>query len=101
MKHLLISVDDLKQKRVFTTWIGRQEVMALMTSQGVRVYSGLCPHQGGPLGEGPISGDKLRCPWHGCEFDLTQGRCTDIGACRNVSGMQLQTLDFKVEPDQN
>jgi nitrite reductase/ring-hydroxylating ferredoxin subunit len=99
MKHLLISVDELKQKRVFSAWIGNQEVMALMTSQGVRVYSGMCPHQGGPLGDSRLENDKIRCPWHGCEFEVTGGGCTDIGACRNVSGMHLKPLEFKVEPD--
>lgn len=48
-----------------------------------------CPHQGGPLCEGPILGfvrsplpgeyrrvgnrKLLQCPWHGWEFDLTTG----------------------------
>jgi len=49
----------------------------------------LCPHQGGPLCRGTLSGttlpsrpgeylwggegEILRCPWHGWEFDLASG----------------------------
>ena len=33
-----------------------------------------CPHQGGPLGEGTIEGDVLRCPWHGYDYDPTTGQ---------------------------
>jgi len=40
-------------------------------------YSALpnkCPHQGGPLGEGPISNGMLQCPWHGWKFDPLTGK---------------------------
>ncbi len=33
-----------------------------------------CPHQGGPLGEGTIEGELLRCPWHGWDFDPLTGK---------------------------
>ncbi len=100
-KQLLISVADLTKMKSFTTWIGNLEVLAVITSQGVRVYSGMCPHQGGPLGEGTFQFDQVTCPWHGCRFELIQGICNDIGACRNVSSMKLQPLPFSVDPDQN
>lgn len=96
-KHKLISITELQQKKQHTMWVGQQEVLAVFTSQGVRVYSGMCPHQGGPLGEGKFENDKVTCPWHGCEFELSQGGCTDIGACRNVSGMHLKALEFSEE----
>lgn len=35
---------------------------------------GLCPHQGGPLGQGTLCGTILTCPWHGWQFDVTTGR---------------------------
>ena len=101
-KHLLVSMSDLAEKKVFTAWIGKQEYMAVMTTQGVRVYSGMCPHQGGPLGEGVFRDDRVTCPWHGCTYELIQGDCTDTGACRNLSGgMKLRPLPFSVESDQN
>lgn len=98
----LISMSELAQKKVFTAWVGKEEVMAVITTQGVRVYSGMCPHQGGPLGEGVFQADKVTCPWHGCTYDLLQGGCTDTGVCRNVSaGMKLKPLPFSVGSDQN
>ena len=39
------------------------------------IYS-MCPHQGGPLDEGGITGKNVTCPWHGWEFDVTTGVCT-------------------------
>lgn len=33
----------------------------------------LCPHRGGPLGEGQLTGTVLQCPWHGWQIDVTTG----------------------------
>ncbi len=35
-----------------------------------------CPHRGGPLADGPISGTTVTCPWHGWGFDCTTGQST-------------------------
>jgi nitrite reductase/ring-hydroxylating ferredoxin subunit len=35
---------------------------------------GICPHAGGPLGEGALRGAIVTCPWHGWQFDVTNGR---------------------------
>ena len=34
----------------------------------------MCPHRGGPLGEGELDGTVLRCPWHGWQIDVTDGK---------------------------
>ena len=34
-----------------------------------------CPHNGGPLGEGPLDGAVVTCPWHGFTVDVRTGRC--------------------------
>ena len=39
------------------------------------VYA-ICPHQGGPLNEGGVDGTIVTCPWHGWQFDVTNGVCT-------------------------
>ena len=35
---------------------------------------GICPHQGGPLGKGHLSGSVVTCPWHGFQFDVRDGQ---------------------------
>ncbi len=32
-----------------------------------------CTHRGGPLGEGPLEGTVVMCPWHAWRFDVTTG----------------------------
>ncbi len=35
---------------------------------------GICPHQGGPLGKGRLTGDIVTCPWHGWQFNVRTGQ---------------------------
>lgn len=41
------------------------------------VLDGTCPHEGGPLGEGMIEGERVVCPWHSFAFDLHTGEAED------------------------
>jgi nitrite reductase (NADH) small subunit len=34
----------------------------------------MCLHRGGPLGQGIMDGQKVTCPWHGWQFDVTNGK---------------------------
>jgi nitrite reductase/ring-hydroxylating ferredoxin subunit len=54
----------------------------------------MCPHRGGPVGEGEIEDGTITCPWHGFRFDLK------TGACAFNPAMKLTLYDLKVEgPD--
>ena len=33
----------------------------------------VCPHRGGPLGEGDLDGRVLTCPWHAWRWDVITG----------------------------
>jgi nitrite reductase/ring-hydroxylating ferredoxin subunit len=39
--------------------------------------AGACPHRGGPLGDGPVSGSTVTCPLHGFQFDVKTGFSAD------------------------
>lgn len=93
----LVSLEALASKKYFAAWLGNREILALQTQDGVRVYSGMCPHQGGPLAEGQLTSTTLTCPWHGCKFDLKNGNCVDYGACINISNMRLASIPFEIK----
>ena len=41
----------------------------------LRALSGVCPHEGGPLGQGTVIQGMLVCPWHMWKFDSRSGAC--------------------------
>jgi nitrite reductase/ring-hydroxylating ferredoxin subunit len=54
-------------------------VYALFNVEGqISVIDGICPHQGGPLADGPLEGTAVTCPWHGWQFDVRTGK-TPLG----------------------
>ena len=36
----------------------------------------VCPHEGGPLHEGEVDGDRIVCPWHAYDFSVKTGTCS-------------------------
>lgn len=57
----------------------------------VTALSGVCLHEGGPLGQGNIADGRVICPWHGWEFDCRTGANPDNPAER------VGTYQVKVE----
>ena len=42
----------------------------------------VCPHRGGPLGEGDLEGRIVSCPWHAWRWDVTTGTNANNPAVR-------------------
>jgi nitrite reductase (NADH) small subunit len=52
-----------------------ERVVALFNIEGTfYALDGVCPHQGGPLAEGEVTGCIVTCPWHGWQFDVRTGQ---------------------------
>jgi len=50
-------------------------IIALFHAAGqIHALDGVCPHQGGPLGKGLLTGCVVTCPWHGWQFDVRSGQ---------------------------
>jgi nitrite reductase/ring-hydroxylating ferredoxin subunit len=51
---------------------------------GGRYYAidNVCPHRGGPLGEGDVEGTVVACPWHAWRWDVTTGANVNNPAVR-------------------
>lgn len=55
--------------------VAEGRVIALFNVDGtIFALDGVCPHQGGPLGKGCLTGAVVTCPWHGWQFDVRTGR---------------------------
>jgi nitrite reductase (NADH) small subunit len=53
--------------------IGESVLAIFKTANGVFAIDGMCAHQGGPLAQGALDGHCLTCPWHGWQYNVTNG----------------------------
>lgn len=90
--HKVAEIDDLADGRVRTVTAGRHSIALTRVGDRYGALDNHCPHQGGPLGEGSIEKDLLRCPWHGYDYDPLTGTppppFTDAPACFPVEARE-------------
>ena len=66
--------------------------IALFKHEGkIFALANLCPHRGGPLGEGSLDGGEVICPWHAWGFDVKTGQC------RTLPDVKQPTFEGKVD----
>lgn len=78
MPHYLpvATLDEIPPGERKIVTLGQRQVAVFNVGGTLYAVENLCPHQGGPLGEGWLDGTLLTCPWHGWCFDLKNGAMT-------------------------
>ena len=51
-----------------------EKIALVRHKDGVSAMQGVCAHQGGPLTEGRVIDGCLTCPWHGWQYQTSDGR---------------------------
>ncbi|MEP7345636.1 MAG: FAD-dependent oxidoreductase [Gemmatimonadaceae bacterium] len=62
----------------------------------VRAISAHCTHYSGPLAEGLLVDDTVRCPWHHACFSLVTGEALRAPALKPVATWSVETRDARV-----
>ena len=67
------STNDLKPGENKVVNVNGNEVALFNVDGQFFATTNVCPHKGGPLGEGILEGDVISCPWHGWKFNVKTG----------------------------
>jgi nitrite reductase (NADH) small subunit len=71
-----------------------ERLICIANSGGaISAMDNVCPHRGGPLGQGIIEEGKLICPWHAWAFDAK------TGVAVHTPDVKVDVYDVKIEGD--
>jgi NADPH-dependent 2,4-dienoyl-CoA reductase/sulfur reductase-like enzyme/nitrite reductase/ring-hydroxylating ferredoxin subunit len=84
-----LAIDDLSDGATLVGHVDGEQVLLARIGNEFFAVGASCTHYHGPLGEGLVAGDTVRCPWHHACFDLRTGEALQAPAfdplpCWNV-----------------
>jgi NADPH-dependent 2,4-dienoyl-CoA reductase/sulfur reductase-like enzyme/nitrite reductase/ring-hydroxylating ferredoxin subunit len=70
--------------------VGDQDVLLVRSGSEIFAIDAHCSHYHGPLAEGLVADDSIRCPWHHACFDLRTGEAARAPALAPLAVWQVE-----------
>src|SRR5689334_1171913 len=91
-----VSIDALAERQPLLGHVGEDAVLVVRCGEEIFAIGATCTHYGGPLAEGLLVDDTVRCPWHHACFSLRTGEALHAPAFDPVPCWSVERRDGKV-----
>ena len=91
-----VALDDLGDGGMVGGHVGDEAVLLARRGEEFFAIGATCSHYGGPLAEGLIVGDTVRCPWHHACFSLRTGEALAAPAFNPMPCWRVEKRDGTV-----
>jgi len=91
-----ILVDDIPESGMLLGHVGEEGVLIARRGDEVFAIAATCSHYGGPLAEGLMVEDTVRCPWHHACFSLRTGEALHAPAFSALACWSVERRDRKI-----
>src|SRR6185437_7556373 len=87
-----IAEDMLADGGMLVGQVGKNSVLIARRGDEFFAIDSTCTHYGGPLGEGLLVGDTVRCPWHHACFSVRTGEALHAPALNPLNCWRIERL---------
>lgn len=91
-----VSVTDLSDGSTLLGHADGEAVLLARRGEEVFAVGATCTHYSGPLAEGIVVGDTVRCPWHHACFSLRTGEALAAPALNPIQCFEVETRGEKL-----
>ena len=88
-----IALDELPDGGMLVGHDGDEQILLVRRGSEVFAVGAQCTHYQGPLAEGLVVGDTVRCPWHHACFDLRNGEALRAPALSPIACWNVEQRD--------
>ncbi len=92
----VMAVEGVEENKLYRVMAAGVPVVLLRQGSHYSAIAATCPHAGGPLDEGSLTGDVVECPWHGSRFCMRDGRALTGPATVNAPRYDVRVRDGQV-----
>jgi nitrite reductase/ring-hydroxylating ferredoxin subunit len=92
-----VEADSLANGQCLEGHVGSEAVLLARSGDQFFALGAKCSHYGGPLAEGLVVGDTVRCPWHHACFSLRTGEAIRAPALNPVDRWTVERAGSKVQ----
>ena len=91
-----IPLDQLADGKMLAGHVGGEDVLLVRRGNDIFAVEAHCTHYHGPLADGLVVGDTVRCPWHHACFDLRTGEALAAPALSPIACWAVEQRDGKI-----
>ena len=88
---------ELKERTPVRVDVEDTAVLLVRTDGKINAITNTCTHLGGPLNEGKLEGDNIRCPWHNSLFCVRDGAVVEGPATFDERRFDVRVRDGQIE----
>ena len=92
--------EDIPLREGRAVLVGKHEIAVFNLGDRFLAVENRCPHRGGPLADGIVTGESVVCPLHGWKIDLQHGnvqRPAETPACVKTFATRVEAGTLLLE----